>query len=164
MHTVPLTPAYTYSTSVPTGEVPRTKRAIDMLLVRHIASPLAARLVEDGYQADDLNLIMEGSKVTVDTTTEPGHAIFLLTFPHPGGQHEGELHPLMGIPVELIGGERDGHRPPMRPGHHETIAYATAGSKPGEHSAVYWRTGYNLETGFWAYQLQKQTASDTAGA
>lgn len=164
MHTVPLQPTYTFSTSVPIADIPKSKGGIDAMLVDHIGRPLAHQLTEAGYQVEDMNTILEGSQITVDTITEPEHAIFLVVFPHPAGEKRGEMHPLRGITVELIGGEHDGTRPPVRAEQHEQINYTAPGAKPGEHTATYRRTGYNLADGSWSYQYVKQSAKPKAEA
>lgn len=147
---VPLTPTYTFSVSVPAEEVPRSAGAIDAFLVSHIARDLAGELADKGYDVGDLNTILEGSKITVDKITEPGHIIFLAIFPHPAGNSQYEMHPLRELVSELVGGERDGTRPPWRAGQAETIEYP---------NARYHRTGFNLADGSWQFQVEKNHAT-----
>lgn len=139
---VPIDRSYTLSTTVPMNEVPTSKGAIDALLVHAIGHEIAGMLRTDGFTVGDESMIIEASQITVDVSTIPQHAIFLVRFPHPHGTLPDELHPVDGAKGELIGGPWDGLPVDLKYGE---IDYYD------ERGVEHVRTGYHLTSGVWTF-------------
>lgn len=151
MHTVPLHPPYTQTAALPIEDVPTTPGAVNELLTHRIAHPITERLRRSGYEVPNPDLVLTGSQLTVDTMADPGYVVFTAVFPHPTGEKPHEMHPLRDLTIELVGGLRDGYRPP-KPTVRERIQYPDG----PDNDVTYDRAGYNLTDGSWAFQLVPQ--------